>query len=345
MSEQPSRREFLKKAGLTAGGLMALGAPTVFEKWIARADAAVSEKTRSYGGGMVALELDGHIVGFPFTVEGGSGKAEVINEPVGPDFIVKKHIGPPKYDDITVQFAAGTMSRPWYDWIKTTIDMKYGDTKNFRKSGAIVFTDVSFKEQSRLNFFNALITEIGLPTLDAASKEPAMMTIKFAPEYTRYTGGTAKALPSPGQKAIGLNAANFRLAISGLEQATPRVMRIEAMAVKQKVVEQAVGQARDYQKQPVGMEFPNLVLTLPEVHAGPFYAWYEDFVIKGQSSQDRERNGTIELLAPNLKDAPVTIYLMNMGIYKLAKEVDAAGMPAARAEMYCERMGLMHKVA
>jgi hypothetical protein len=341
MSDQPSRREFLKKAGLTAGGLMALGAPTVFEKWIAQADAA--EMARSMGTGRVALELDGHMVGFPLTVEGGSGKAEVINEPVGPDFIVKKHIGPPKYDDITVRFAAGTMSRHWYDWIKTTIDMKYGDMKNFRKSGAIIFTDISFKEQSRLNFFNALITEIGFPALDAASKEPAMMTIKFAPEYTRYTGGSAKDV-SPGKAPMSL-AANFRLTIPGLEQATQRVTRIEAMAVKQKVVEQAVGQARDFQKQPAGMEFPNLVITLPEVYAGPFYAWHEDFVIKGQNGQDRERNGTIELLTQNLQDTPVTIYLMNMGIYKLAKEVDAAGMPAAKAEMYCERMGLMHRVA
>jgi hypothetical protein len=342
MSEQPSRREFLKKAGLTAGGLMAFGAPTLLEKWIAQANAAVAEKGRAFGGGMVALELDGLMVGFPLTVEGGYARAEVITEPVGPDFIVKKHIGAPKYDDITVRFAAGTMSRPWYDWIKATIDMKY-----VRKGGAVLFLDFSNKEISRLNFFNALITEIGFPALDGSSKDPAMMTIKFAPEYTRYTAGSAKALSSssPGQKTFGLNAANFRLTIAGLEQATQRVTRIEAMAVKQKVVEQAVSQGRDVQKQPGGMEFPNLVITLSEGHAGPFYAWHEDFVIKGLNSQDRERNGTIELLTPNLQEVPVTIYLMNMGIYKLAKEVDAAGMPVAKVEMYCERMGLTYKVA
>ncbi len=39
------------------------------------------------------------------------------------------------------------------------------------------------------------------------------------------------------------------------------------------------------------MEFPNLTVTLPESHAKEWIDWHEDFVIKGNSSQDKELSG------------------------------------------------------
>jgi len=45
------------------------------------------------------------------------------------------------------------------------------------------------------------------------------------------------------------------------------VNKIEALVVKQKVVENAVGEQRDYEQEAASVEIPNLVITLAESHA------------------------------------------------------------------------------
>ena len=56
----------------------------------------MSPDTRRYEAGNFFFELDGVKCGFIKSVEGGGVSAEVINEPVGPNYYVKKHIGQPK---------------------------------------------------------------------------------------------------------------------------------------------------------------------------------------------------------------------------------------------------------
>ena len=37
------------------------------------------------------------------------------------------------------------------------------------------------------SFFAGLVQEVGLPALDAAGKDATKLTLKFSPEYTRFT--------------------------------------------------------------------------------------------------------------------------------------------------------------
>jgi hypothetical protein len=55
--------------------------------------------SRSYVSGNHTLTLDGVQTGFVKSVQGGKVYAEVINEPMGSDKVVRKHIGQPKYED------------------------------------------------------------------------------------------------------------------------------------------------------------------------------------------------------------------------------------------------------
>ena len=136
--------------------------------------------------------------------------------------------------------------------------------------------------------------------------------------------------------------------VHGLDQPTSRVNKIEALVIKQKVTESAVGEARDAQIEPARLEFPNLVITLAEAYADPFYAWHDDFVIKGNNGQDKERNGTLELLTPNLQDVLFTLTFKNLGIFNLETEKVEAGAESIRrvkAEMYVEQMTFDYKGA
>jgi len=309
---------------------------------------AVTADKRGYVAGKYAIEIDGHAGGWLFSADGGSATSDVVTEKLGPDHIQKKHIGGVKYEDITFTFGTG-MSRAVYGWIKDSFDHKYS-----RRNGAVIGANFDHKELTRLTFYDALISEIGLPALDAASKDSAKMTLKISPQTTRMTTSLGGGASIAGKYPIDAKVqkkwlpANFRLKIDGLEMACQRVNKIEAITLKQKNVENAVGELRDYEKEPAYLEVPNLVITFPESHADDFYKWHEDFVIKGNNGDDKEKNGTLEYLTPNLQEVLFTLTFKHLGIFKLTTdkvESGAEGIRRCKAEMYCEDMAWDFKSA
>src|SRR5207237_1960428 len=106
----------------------------------------------------------------------------------------------------------------------------------------------------------------------------------------------------------------FRLKIDGLEEPGMKVNKIEAFTVKQKVTENAVGEMRDYEQEATSVEIPNLVITLAESHSKPLYDWHEDFVIKGNCQEDKEKGGHLEYLAADTKTVLFTLTFSHLGI-------------------------------
>jgi hypothetical protein len=109
--------------------------------------------------------------------------------------------------------------------------------------------------------------------------------------------------------------------------------------VKQKVVQNQIGELRDYETEPASVEIPNLVVTVAESHAKEFYDWHQDFVINGNNGDDKERGATLEFLAPNLHDTLFTLTFQHLGIFKITPDKVEAGTESIRrvkCEMYCE---------
>src|SRR5262249_21970075 len=166
---------------------------------------------RAYTAGKFALDLNGDFAGWVQSIEGGQATADVVVEKLGADLIQHKHIAGVKYDDITAIIGTG-MSKSFYEWIQASIDHKVT-----RFDGAVITADFNHKEVARMNFFQALITEVGFPALDASSKDAAKMTVKFAPEYTRTvakTGSAIKGEIGKGQQKKW-RPANFKLEDDG----------------------------------------------------------------------------------------------------------------------------------
>jgi phage tail-like protein len=289
---------------------------------------------RSYVAGNFFFQMDGVKCGFIKSMDGGAITAEVINEPSGPSYFVKKHIGTPKYEDFTMQIGF-SMSKAVYDWIAASWQMNYQ-----RKNGAVIACDYKLDAKSQREFFNALITETGIPACDGASKEPAYLTLKYAPEYTRYTKASGKASGEFGKNEQKLFLPqNFRLTIDGLD--CTKVAKVDAFTVKQTAVTDDIGDSRDYLKEPGKLEFPNLKITMSEVAAQTWYDWHEDFVIKGNNDEGREKNGVLEFLSPNRQDVIFTVKFFNLGIFKIStdkSEANADAIKRVSGELYCERM-------
>ena len=333
------RRSFLKSTGIAFASLAAGAA----DGQLTQQPTITRLQRPTAAAGRYLLELDGAAAGWLNSVEGGSAVGQVVTSKAGADLIEKKHLGGVRYEEVTLQHGA-EMSAAYYNWLKATLSRNY-----MRKNGAIVAVDFNGREVSRTSFFNALISEVGFPTLDASSRDAAKMTVKFAPESTRMTAGTGATVKvSPVKSQKMWLPSNFRIKIDGLENACARVNKIEALAIKQKSVESTIGEARDYLKEPGKIEYPNLTITMSEAFAQDFYKWHDSFVIKGNAGDDQEKGGTLEFLSPTLQDVYFTLTFRHLGILKVSPEKAEAGAESIRrvkAEMYCEQMVFDYKAA
>jgi hypothetical protein len=275
--------------------------------------------------GRFVLDLGGEMAGHLITAEGGHASAEVITQAPGQSCLPQKNIGPARYGDITLSVATG-MSAEFYEWMQAVIECQPVD-----KDGAIITTDFNYKEVGRQEFVNALITEIGFPSLDASSKDPAAIKVSFSPELTRRRPGKGNTIkPCTGRGQRKWLASDFRLNIDGLD--CTKVQQIGALVIKQPVTAERI---------PGRIEYPNLTVTLPESAAQSFFDWHEDFVIDGNSGSANEKKGQLEFLAPNRAQALFTIDFRGLGIFSLVLDKLEAGADPIRrvtAEMYCEEM-------
>lgn len=339
------RREFLKALGVTAAAVAgtgcgvaaaenagALGDPAAADATAAVASDEAALRFASRATAKFGLELDGSFAGWIQSVDGGSAVGDVVTEKVGADGFAKKHIGAIKYEDITVNCGTG-MSKAFYQWIQDTLTLQPKP-----KAGAVIESDQSARELSRLEFSNALLSEVDLPALDATSRATAKMTVKFSPEFTRTKKGSGAAIKFD-IVADKWRTSDFKLKIDGLADATSRALKIEAITIKQKIVENAVGETRDVQKQPAGVDFSDLVVTVPDSHAQSFYDWHQDFVVQGNSGDHRERSGTLDYLDARLRPL-FTLSFSHLGVFRVAPVNSNAAEKyrTIKGEMYCERI-------
>ena len=215
----------------------------------------------------VAMELDGKFAGWLQNGEGGMAQGDVVEEAAKAGSPIKKHVANFKWSEITVQMGTG-MSGDFYQWLQDTMDGRFT-----RHNGAIVAVASDGKaEIRRMDWTNGEVSEIGMPALDAASKDAAKMTIKIKPEYTKVTryGGAQFAGGPSSFRQKQWTPANFRLKIDGLDAVATRVNKIEALVIKQKIVQDPAGAS--VAKEPAAIEYPNLTVAVADINADGFWA-------------------------------------------------------------------------
>ncbi len=199
---------------------------------------------------------------------------------VGSVIVVSPPADGVKYNDFEVQMGL-RMSKSFYAWLQAGPD---GLT---RRSGA--FVDAS---GDRLEFTNALITEVGMPALALGSVEPAWISAKIRPESLRRAVGAKLRHPAdPGAPRRWLPA-NFRLRIDGLEEACTHVEAVAPVTMRPRVRPESLA---------IQWEHPDradaaaqlLALTLAEPHAAAFAAWLESSLADRPSN----RAGSLAYLA------------------------------------------------
>ena len=277
------------------------------------------------------LRLGGVDCGFVAAM-GGAAYGEVVEQLLGAGNIVGKHIGAPRYEDI-VLVCTEPPDTTLTDWIKVALAGQATP-----HDGEIVELDFDGKERSRLSFWNATIREVTFPALDVASRSPAQLGLRLAPERTSRGAGSgsgAKTAALRGKQKLW-QSDSFRLTIDGLD--CKKVTRIDPLVVRQSFTASATEQIRDPALLPGRLEIPDLVVTLSAAAAAGWFAWQEDLVVLGSGT---EKNGVLEFLAPGSQTTIATLTLSGLGIYRLADDTFAATSQAiarVQATMYCERL-------
>ena len=147
------------------------------------------------GASRFVLELDGITAGSPEAAQGGDAVAEVVVSPAGPDGVQRKQLGAVRYTDIVLTCGIG-MEPPFWTWLSDTLT-----GKDPQRDGALRVLDFDRKEREAVTFTNALVTEIGLPALDAGSKETFQVTVRISAEHIQRGRGSGAAFAaSVGKK-------------------------------------------------------------------------------------------------------------------------------------------------
>jgi hypothetical protein len=291
---------------------------------------------RAFTSAAFALELEGKPAGRLRSASGGEATADVVSEPASRGAIAGKHLGSVHYSDIELACDEAFTKPPLLTWTQ-----EFLNRKTPRRAGAVSTLDHSGKGVSRRRFTRALLTELAFPALDAASKEPAAISMRVAAESAEVLPGSGGTAGSPAAKSPMWLAANFRLTIDGLD--CTRVTRIAPVVVRQPVTRAATGAGRFAAVRPAALEVGDLVVTLPVSHAETWSAWHEDFVINGNAGPEHEKSATLDLMAANRKDVLLTLTLSGLGIYRLvadAQPSDSDAIRRVKASMYCEQVAV-----
>lgn len=290
---------------------------------------------RSYVSGYFALKLDDINCGLIQKFEGGDIEAAVVTLPMAHDYYTKKHLGGVKYNEFSVQMGL-SMGEPVRKWIESSLQMNF-----LRKSGELQAADFKRDIRQVREFRDALLTEIGFPACDGAAKDPAYMSLKFAPELTRNKKGSGKVENPVDVKQKMFFPGNFRLTVDGLEKACAKVAKVDAITIKQTTATDDIGDARDYQREPGKIDFPNLSCTVSEEFAHDFWAWHEDFVIAGNNDDAKQKNGSLIMLDPTRQKSLLELTFSGLGIFKgtaEASENNSDKIRRVKFDLYLENV-------
>ncbi len=295
--------------------------------------------SRQYSASKFLVTLQGAEVGFALSVEGGETFADVIGTPA-PSGVVEKHIGQLRAAPIVLEVDTSPKAAFW-DWIAAYLARTQTPT-----SGSIGFLDYNFVERSRLEWTDALMTEVAFPAADGSSRDSARLRVTIQPATTSIVAGSGSSSTGAfGSKSKRWLASNFRFTVSGLDTPLRKTSSVASLVIRQPVTATPVGAgpAAAGGLAAGTLEVPDVVFTIPASEGALIYDWFDDFVVQGNNSTADERDGSFAFVDESRKDDVIGIEMHNLGIFRISDQRVAQGASAIariQVEMYCERMTL-----
>jgi len=269
-----------------------------------------AQTSKSQTAGHFELQIDGHKTStFLKSVEGGWGKANVTDDPIGGDNKRSKHLTTVEVDPMSFEFGMSGASQV-LQWIQGSWNRSFS-----RRNGQITHANFDLKATFDHWFYNALIAETTFPALDGSSKDGAYIKCKIQPEtvVTKKQAGTeAVASLYTNKQKLWMPSA-FRFTLDQLDE-MQYANKIESFTIKQNIKKHYAGAERFPQIEPTGIVFPNISGTIALGYADKLLQWHEDYVMNGKKDHQAQMSGALEYLSPDRKSTIFRINLFNVGL-------------------------------
>jgi hypothetical protein len=289
---------------------------------------------RSFTQGRFCLDIDGFNVAYLKKFEGLAMEADIAQNGLGPDNVVKKNVANIKWTPGKASVGIG-MGKGMRDWIQASFDKGY-----LTKNGSFTSADFNYKAMSELSFFNALITSVTVPKLEGMSKENGYFDVEFQAEQVRWAKGSGADIRGKlGAKQKAWLCSNFRFELGGLP--CSRVASIDSFTWKCGVTPDQLGIFREPTYHPAKVEVPDLKVAISyadhQAWADAARKWFVD----GHHLEADEMQGRIVFLGPDMKEELGEITLENVGFKKFSSDNSEANKEAImrfNVELYVEKM-------
>ena len=292
---------------------------------------------KAYSPGRFELIIDSHPTsGYVKSAEGGLVKANLIEEPMGPDNLKVKHLSTAEIEPISMELGVAAAAEV-IKWISDSWKKKPS-----RRSGAILYADFNGAAQLEQEFHDAIITEVTFPTLEGGGKDGMYLKVKLQPENVKVR--QAAVLPVQGimdftQKMVSTCA--FRLEIDGLE--TSHVSKVEGITFKQGFKAVMNGRHRLPQIEPTKIEFSDFSIHMPVANAAAMLRWYERSVIEGWRDDKSQRTGSLQFLTADRRLPLFRITFDQLGVKNASLTKAESGndsIKRVKFDMFCGRMDI-----
>lgn len=276
-------------------------------------DRRVGALGREAASGAWNFEIDGSRAGVVQSLAGCTVHAAVVNETAGPDYYVKKHIAQPQYRECVIEVGASESKSLW-QWVSASMQQNYT-----RKDVALI------QGTLRLELRQTLITGLEIPELRANDTNPAYLKLTLAPEFVRKQPSGGQFTPA---RPEGFTPSTATLELSGIRR-VGGLSSVGPWRYDVPAVVDTIGELRDYAREPGKLNFGSLGVRLSETAADSAVpaldAYFDDFVIQGNSGEANEKEATLAVSSPS--GAILQLNLANVGIFD-------AGLAAGNLRSY-----------
>jgi hypothetical protein len=291
---------------------------------------------RSATAGRFCLDIDNTRVAYLKKFDGLAMEADVGPHDHGALNMQTKQMTNYKYTPAKATIGLA-MGKGMYTWIRDSFARNYAT-----KDGAFIAGDFNYKATHRIDFYNALITSVGVPKLDGSSKEIGCFELEWEAENVIHSKANGEAITADyGVKQKAWLPSMFSFELSGLEEACKRVATIDAFTWKQSVVADQIGSQRVFTKHPAKVTVPDLKVSFSAADSEAWRQWAQDWFIGGKCLATDHKHGVINFLSPDMKTVIGHIDLKQVGLKKFTDdphEANAEKIKRVNVELYVEEM-------
>jgi len=293
---------------------------------------------RSAPSGRFLLEVGQSRAAYLKSFSGFAYEGEVGVHDHGPDNMQTKQLTTYKFSPAKAKVGLN-QSGEMAEWIRASFKKQY-----IQKSGAFIAGDFDYKETHRMEFQNALMTEIAFCKLDASTKELGYMDVTFDAEDVTHIKGTGVDIRGDYNTAGKQWMPHmFRVEIAGLEDACKRIATVDPITFKQSVTPDAVGPIRIFSKHPSKVTVGDLKFSLSAADSQPWSEWADKWFRQGHCLASDHKDGAIVFLDGAGKDIG-RIDIKQLGLKKFEHPEHTANAETIKritVECYCEQLDIM----